>query len=278
MTLGEPSPVDHVADQARAVLDALERVLPAGTLLAVALYGSAVTGGLRPDSDLDLVGVLARRLTDGEKRALVEGLVPLSWRAARPEGWRPVELTLVVRAEVSPWRYPPRFDFQYGEWLRPQLTDGDLSPWPPVNPDVAMLVSMVRAESVPLAGPAPSEILDPVPRADVVRAMLDEIPSLLDELATDTRNILLTLSRMWVTVETGEFRSKDAAAAWAMDRLPVADRPLLERARAGYLGEVDDSWVDDPALRSLARAMVEQIRGSATGTGPAPLPPADASV
>lgn len=273
-----PASDAHVAAQARAVLGVLERVLPAGTLLAVALFGSAVTGGLRPDSDVDLVGVVGRRLTDDEKRRLVEGLVPLSWRAARPVGWRPVELTLVVHDEIRPWRYPPRLDFQYGEWLRPQLVEGDLSPWPPVNPDVAVLLSMVRGASVPLFGPPPSELLDPVPRADLVRALLDEIPSLLDDLGTDTRNVLLTLARMWVTVATGEFRSKDAAAAWAMDRLPAADRPLLERARAGYLGEVEDHWVEDPALRSLAEGMVARIGASATSTGPAPLPPADASV
>ncbi len=40
--------------QLRAALDVLERVIGRASLLAVYLSGSAVDGGLRPDSDVDL--------------------------------------------------------------------------------------------------------------------------------------------------------------------------------------------------------------------------------
>ncbi|STY78849.1 Streptomycin 3''-adenylyltransferase [Legionella wadsworthii] len=32
-----------------------------------------------------------------------------------------IEMTLVERMAINPWHYPPLFDFQYGEWLRPSL-------------------------------------------------------------------------------------------------------------------------------------------------------------
>ena len=38
------------------------------------------------------------------------------------------QVTVVVRSEVRPWRYPPRMDFQYGEWLRSDLEIGNLDP------------------------------------------------------------------------------------------------------------------------------------------------------
>ena len=41
------------------------------------------------------------------------------------------------------------------------------------------------------------------------------IPGLVD----DTRNSVLTLARIWLTVETGEIGPKDAAD-WALERLP----------------------------------------------------------
>jgi streptomycin 3"-adenylyltransferase len=266
---------DPVREQADAALGVLDRTLPAEAVLAAYLYGSAMTGDLRPDSDLDLLAVIARRLRDEERRAIVDGLVPISWRQTRPRGWRPLELTLVVLDDVRPWRYPPRFEFQYGEWLREALVSGDLAPWPESNPDVAVQLTMVRATGRPLRGPAPVELLDAVPHADVVAAILDELPSLLDDLASDTRNVLLTLARMWVTAASGEVLSKDAAAEWALARLPAAHRPALNRARLAYLGELDEAWNDLREVRSDAREMTAEIRRAAAV---APLPPTDASV
>jgi streptomycin 3"-adenylyltransferase len=68
------------------------------------------------------------------------------------------------------------------------------------------------------------------------------VDALLDDLDDDTRNVVLTLARAWSTLETGEIRSKDAAAGWALERLPSEHRPVLEHARAIYLGEADERW------------------------------------
>ena len=209
----------------------------APSLLGAYLYGSAVDGGLRTDSDLDLLAVVERRLTDAERRAIVDGLLPLSGRATRPAAWRPVDLTLLVRDDVRPWRYPPRFELQYGEWLRPEFLSGDLEPWPPKNPDVAVLVTMALERGEAVIGPPARDLLDAVPHEDVLRAMADGLPSLLDDLEDDTRNVLLTLARMWMTATTGGVRPKDVAADWAASRLSSGSRSLMLRARAGYLGD-----------------------------------------
>jgi hypothetical protein len=68
------------------------------------------------------------------------------------------------------------------------------------------------------------------------RAIVAEVPGLLEDLEPDTRNVLLTLARVWVTLDTGEIRSKDAAADWAIERLPAARGEVLALARDGYLG------------------------------------------
>lgn len=103
------------------MLDAVRGPLPSALVRGVYLYGSAVVGGLRPDSNLDVLAVVDRALTASERRALVEGLVPISSRALRPDAWRPVELTVVVRGAIEPWRYPPAREIQYGEWVRDEL-------------------------------------------------------------------------------------------------------------------------------------------------------------
>jgi hypothetical protein len=217
--------------------------------------------------------VVTAPLSEKERRAVLDRLLPISGHATRPSGWRPVELTLVVAGEVRPWRYPPRLELQYGEWLRTDALAGTLPP-PAPRPDLAILLRMVRSEGRPLVGPPPEALLDPVPTADLVRASRDELPTLLADLEADTRNVLLTLARMWCTVATGRIHSKAAAAAWAIDRLPEAHRPALVLARAGHLGEASDLAYGSADVRAAVDIMAREVLDQARP----PLPPTDASV
>jgi predicted nucleotidyltransferase len=113
----------------RAQLDRLIAIVQdvLGPVVAGAyLFGSATLGGLRPASDLDVLVVSARPTTRDERERLVERLCAISGRLV-PEGrWRRVEVTIVAEREIRPWRYPPRMDFQYGDWLRSAFERGDL--------------------------------------------------------------------------------------------------------------------------------------------------------
>jgi streptomycin 3"-adenylyltransferase len=91
------------------------------------------------------------------------------------------------------------------------------------------------------------------------------VPDLLDDLESDTRNVLLTLARVWTTLATGGIRSKDAAADWALTHLPDQHRPVLERARDGYLGRAEERWGEHlPAVRRHADHVVREIDRLAT--------------
>lgn len=250
--------------QLRAAVDAVTRVVPADAILGIYLYGSAVSGGLRPDSDLDLAVLTSRRLAPGEKDRLVDGLHPLSRRSLRPAGWRPLEVTVLAQPDVRPWRYPPRFDLQYGEWLSDDQLSDQVRRGPTKSPDLAVAITLLREASRPLEGPPAADVLDPVPRADLVRAMLDEIPSLLGDLEDDTRNVLLTLARMWSTVATGAVSSKDDAAEWAVAELPAEQRPPLIHARSLYRDGGWGEWDGMTAeVRGLAQRMADEIRRAA---------------
>jgi streptomycin 3"-adenylyltransferase len=224
------------------------------------LHGSAVLGGLRPRSDIDVLVVSRRATTREEKRRLVDRLLAISGRSP-PAPQRPVELTIVVESEIRPWRRPASFDFQYGEWLRREFESGNVEPWPTTtNPDVASLITMVLLADRPLLGPPPAEIFDPIPRDDYVKAMKAAVEDVLRGLDDDTRNMLLTLARIWSSLATGEIRSKDDAAEWALDRLPEEHRAVLARARAVYLGEEDERWDDlAPRVRPHADYVVAEI-------------------
>ena len=186
----------------------------------------------------------ARRTTEDERAGLIRGLLPLSGTRAASGPARSLELTVVARPDVVPWRYPPRMDFQYGDWLRGEFERGDLAPWEASNPDLAVLLTTASQHHRTLFGPPPRQLLGPVPSSDLRRSMVDGLPGLIGDLDGDEANVLLTLARIWVTLETGEIVAKDAAADWALARLPDGNRRALERARAVYLGEASDTWDD----------------------------------
>lgn len=175
-----------------------------------------------------------------------------------------MELTIVVASDVRPWQFPPRVDFQYGEWLRSEYEAGR-TPEPGPGPDLAPLIAMALAGAAagqgPLLGPPATEVFDPVPPADLRRAIVSGVPGLIADLETDTRNVLLTLARIWATLATGDLQAKDAAAAWASARLPDAHRPVLDRARSMYLeGWDEDDWgALKPAVRASADLLVTEI-------------------
>ena len=215
-----------------------------GDALGVYLYGSAVMGGLQRYSDLDLLIVSSRSTTTDEKSKLVSSLLSISGIYMQDEK-PPIELTIVEKSAVNPWQYPPKFDFQYGEWLREEFELGNIEPWSTKEmPDLAVLITQVLLVSCTLAGENPDQLLSPVPYKDFIAATVDALPHLIEEVGSDTRNVLLTLARIWSTVATDSIRSKSAAADWVINRLPEKYHPVLLRAKAICVGEAEEYWDD----------------------------------
>jgi len=252
------------AAQAERVLRLVRETLGHDALGAYE-HGSAVLGGAQPTSDIDILVITGRLATLMEKRQLVAGLMVISAPFPPPGLERCVEVTVVAQAQVQPWRYPPSFDLQYGEWLRKRFERGDsLLLRPSVNVDLTTLLTIVLLGDRPLFGPPPGELLDSALLEDCVRAMVSDIDLLMDEFENDTRNILLRLARIWQTVVTGVIDRKDRAAVWAQERLPPDHRHLMERARAAYLGWQPGEWTGLAAeARASADYMISQIRREA---------------
>ncbi len=126
-------------------------------------------------------------------------------------------------------------------------------------PDLALVLTVTLSGNHPLTGPPPAKLLDPVPHADLVRASVAGIPALLAELDDDTRNVLLTLARIWTTLATGEIKTKDDAASWALAHLPPEHRPALEHARKRYLTchYQDEVWSD--RVKAQVRPLIDEV-------------------
>lgn len=255
-------PVDELTGP---VLDHLERKNPGG-VVGVYLFGSAALGGVRPDSDLDLLMVTERSLTRPERAELVSLLLSLSgWKghaATYPEvaHRRPIELTSIVVDGERPFSVGAVRDFQYGEWLRDTLVGGGL-PAPEEDPDTVVLIATAFTAHRVLCGLPLERVVAPVPRRRLRDALLANIPEILAGIEGDERNTLLALARTLVTLETGAITPKNVAADTVAQTLTGIDRELMERARDAYLGLAADRWDDVGAeVTALAHRLAARAR------------------
>ncbi|MCA3847837.1 MAG: AadA family aminoglycoside 3''-O-nucleotidyltransferase [Burkholderia sp.] len=227
---------DEIAGQVAAARVAIEQHLGA-TLEAIHLFGSALDGGLKPRSDIDLLVTVTARPAETVRRALMCDLLAVSAPPGFAGGMRALEVTVVARDDVVPWRHPARRELQFGAWLRRDLEAGIVEP-ALVDHDLAILLTKARQHSVALAGPPAAVLFEPVPARDFVAALLATVAQWEAEpdWRGDECNVVLALARIWYSAATGRIAPKDVAAAWALERLPHAHRPVLAAARDAYLG------------------------------------------
>ena len=248
-----------VEQQLTQCIDLLKEVFET-SLLGVYLFGSALVGGLQQYSDLDLFIVIDRPVSEEEKERLINRLLKISGIYMKGT---PIEITIVEKEKIVPWRYPPHYDFQYGEWLRDSFEKGIVEPTGEM-PDLAVIITQVLLKSKTLYGPHPQNILQPIPHQDFTQAMLHHIDSLANDLDDDTRNVLLTLARIWNTLATNTICSKPTAADWVLNYLPHRLAPIILRAKAICIGTEPEYWDDlKPQIRPCADYMIEQIQSLA---------------
>lgn len=229
-------------------------------LQGVYLYGSIIVGGLQKYSDIDIFVVSGRSTTYEERAKLVANILQISGiyeKSSKP----PIEMMIVVKSEINPWHYPPKFDFQYGDWLRTEFENDNIEPWPTKEmPDLALLITQVLLANKILLGPSPDQLLCKIPYRDVLTATKKSLRTLMADLRSDTRNVLLTYARIWKRVETDTICSKPDAAAWAINNLPEEYKPVIKRACAICIGEENEYWDDIKALiQPCADYIVHQI-------------------
>jgi len=231
-------------EQIEQCIELLQRVLKED-LLGIYLHGSSVTGGLKAFSDLDLFVLSKRETSSKEKEEIAKSLLKISG-VYQKSSKRPIELIIVVKSQVNSWQYPPHFDFMYGDWLRSQFESGNKEPW--LNkkmPDLAILIAQLLLNHKVLFGDSPKGLLVEVPYKDILKATEASLDELIGNIKDDTRNVLLTLARIWVFLETNTFHSKPEAALWALDKLPKRFQASLKKARLVCLGDKKDIWKSD---------------------------------
>jgi len=248
---------EKIPKEAIQAFNVLEELL-GSAIVGVYLFGSAVTNGLRINSDVDVLVIVNQNLTEEIRRKLTDRLMQISGKIGNSDSVRPLEVTVINHGDVVPWRYPPKNEYIYGEWLRDEFENGQIQD-PTHDPDLAIVLAQVRKNSVSLFGSVASDLLEPVPMTHIRRAIMESLPRLIEGIKGDERNVILTLARMWLTVAVGEISSKDIAAEWAIPQLPKEHADLLNSARKAYRGEYVDKW---EGLDNEVMALVYHMKNS----------------
>ena len=239
MTHNIPDAIRRQVDAASALI----RQIFEGNLVAIHLYGSAVEGGLKPQSDIDLLVTIRQPLDMQQRKKLMQDLLAISAPPGVCVRYRALEVTVVLFSQIVPWRFPPAREMQFGEWLREDICAGVYEP-AHVDPDLSILLTQARRASVPLFGEPAERLFNVIPFSDIVqtfRHILDMWQKPAD-LEGDERNIILALARIWYSVVTGNIVAKDEAAYWLIPQLPTEHAATLQAARAEYLGLTKQNW------------------------------------
>lgn len=256
--VGVPAAIAAQVSQACALI---EQHPSCASLLAIHLYGSALDGGLRPLSDIDLLVTLDAAPTPAQRDALALALLSLSAAPGTHADYRALEVTVIVHADVMPWRHPARRVLQFGEWLRDDLRRGVFEP-PVFDPDLAILLTQARQHSLALKGIDAGDLLAPVPASDFRQALAETVRQWREpaDWAGDERNIVLALARAWYSAATGRIAPKDVAALWAAQRADPFHQPILQSARLSYLGLAADDWTAQALAAFIAYAKAQVLR------------------
>ena len=229
-------------------------------LTGVYLHGSAAMGCYNPDvSDLDFIVVVQGPVTDEAKRAFMARVVALDGEAPG----KGLEMSVVPAGVCRPFVYPTPFELH---WSRMHVAWYERDPEDYVrnmrgtDADLAAHFTVIRQRGICLRGAPVDAVFAPVPKADYLDSIWNDVSDAEAEIAGNTMYLTLNLARVLAYTADGAVRSKREGGEWALERLPQY-RPVIQAAldeyETGAKGEYDIALA-----REYARDMLARIRGA----------------
>ena len=232
---------------ARAVARRVEAQL--GTeLVGIWLFGSGALGDFDPErSDVDIQAVTRGTLPAGERRALAAQLS----HDSLPCPARGLEFVLYAADDLT-GSDGPRFQLNLNTGRdMPERVDLD----PADQPRFWFVIDIAigREHGIPLAGPAPREVLPEIPRALALTALTDAL-TWFERTEGPSAQTILSACRAWAYAREGLWMSKTEAGQWAS---AMSDHPgVIKQALELRTGSLDPDAVErviNDVRRELAR-------------------------
>jgi predicted nucleotidyltransferase len=226
-----PTPYPEINDLLQELLAGVRAVL-GGHFAGMYLEGSLASGDFDAASDIDFI-VATDEEVSGEQFASLQ--VMHDRLATRDTVW-------AIQLEGSYISLPALRRYDPANATHPNIERGEGERLKVVHHDYAGVIhrSILREHGITLAGPAPQTLVDPVSPDDLREAVREIIPVWGGRLLADPTvvqqqcgyqsYIVLSLCRMFYTLQHGEVASKATAARWGRQALPSRWTPLIDRA------------------------------------------------
>jgi predicted nucleotidyltransferase len=226
-----------------------------GNLVGVYLHGSLALGCFNPArSDVDVLVVTERALDSRRRSHLARLLLGTSGRPF------PVELTVLARADLHPWRHPTPFDFHFAESLRAQIEErvagGRLARADGRDSDLAGHIGLLLERGETLVGSPAADVFPPIPAEDFRDSILADLEWIRRAETRMGGRIygVLNACRVLAYVRGVGILSKAEAGEWALEALPAELRPAVATALDAYR-----SGADEPLAAAEARRFVSSV-------------------
>lgn len=232
---------NKIPQQVNQVVSIAETLLQ-GQILGMYLYGSATMNKLRPDSDIDILIITGQGELNlsTDMKELTKQLLEISGFVGCAEK-RPLEITVINQKHYSV-AVSTKCEYMYGEWLRKEMEAG-MIPQACFDPDIAILLWQARKSSITLKGVDCKKLIIRIPFCEIQKAIQFPLTRFDFHFKGDERNVPLTLSRMWFTLETEDVTTKrDVCCRVGDSEIAVNFFFSLKTAKEAYLGNLSDEW------------------------------------
>ncbi|MBN1438071.1 MAG: DUF4111 domain-containing protein [Anaerolineales bacterium] len=227
------------------LLDGIGSIL-GSRLVGLYLDGSLAGGDFDPASDIDFLAVTEEEIDTFKFAALQAMHERLA--AKHPRWGVELEGSYISRGAVR--RYDPALsthpNLERGKPVRLKMARHD--------EDWLIHYYVVRERGIPLLGPDPKTLIDPVPPEALQSAMRATLEKWWASFLVDPSPLMrrgyqsyavLTMCRIGFTLATGSVASKSDAAGWAKAKLDARWGRLVDRALAGRFDPNPETEADE---------------------------------
>ena len=250
--------MDAIADITHPFVEGSKAIL-GDNLVGVYLHGSAAMGCFNAKkSDVDLIVVVERDVSDEVKRAFMDMAVALNARA--PE--KGIEFSVVTRDVCRPFVYPTPFILHFSvahlKWYSADPADY-VKRMNGTDIDLAAHFTVIRARGMCLYGEAIDDVFGEVDPEYYIDSIWNDVKDAGAEIATNPTYVILNLCRVLAYLENRLVLSKKEGGAWGLETLPERYRGVIQTALGDYTSDAQTAW-DDACAREFAAVMIGRIK------------------
>lgn len=228
-------------------------------LVGVYLHGSLVMGCFNPQkSDIDLIIVIDKPISDSIKRAYLDTVVQLNALAPK----KGIEMSIVLRAVCKPFVYPTPFELHFSagylEWYG-EDPDDYIREMTGTDKDLAAHFTIINKRGKCLYGVPIEDVFAEVPSSDYMDSIWFDVEGATEEITEYPMYLTLNLARVLAYKKEGLVLSKKEGGDWALEHLPAEYRPLIADAMREY-SESAEIVYDDMLAKRYAEYVIRELK------------------